>query len=596
MGLASGQTSEVFQLKGNDIMLQQFSLSARLDSCRRAVLFRVRALLWIAAVVAASGTVRAQSPIGTISNIPLPDNNAFATSLVYDASGDLYAWDGLSVWEQTAGAGAFHNIGSVATGNSADAGPIAFSQDGGTLLLSNGAGGFLGGAYNGVFWTMPAAGGSALQVAGSGAPYTGDAVALPAAATIPGSSTKYIVYQGNGGFSGATVSIFDASTGTDRVVIDNGPGATTSIAINPKNDSLYFGVGYGAEAGNIYSFSLSQIDSAYLSATPLDFLSAGTLFNPIARGSQSGAGMFFDSNGYLFSGGDGITVFRPDGTISYDQAAGAADGYYDALTYDPANNEVLKETPYSASPSTGTLYAATAFETVAPGTWTAISGTGGSWANAANWSTATVPTSGTVSFNGAPSRPLVVTLDGNQSAGALMFDVSGSDGYTLSQGTGGVLTLGTSAGASINVVSGAHTISAPIVLAGSLAASISGGSSLVLSGSVGQDPGISAALNLSGNGQLILSGTDSCSGGTTVSGGTLCVTNSSALAEGASLTIGPGGTFLFDPSVVGGQAVSIPQGTTAAVPEPGMPALLAAAGACLVAGRVRRRRLGIGAK
>ena len=86
--------------------------------------------------------------------------------------------------------------------------------------------------------------------------------------------------------------------------------------------------------GDIYSFTLSQVDSAYNSGTPIDFLSAGTLFDRTATGSQNGAGMFFDSNGYLFSGGDGITVFRPDGTISYDQAGDAANGYYNTLTYD----------------------------------------------------------------------------------------------------------------------------------------------------------------------------------------------------------------------------------------------------------------------
>ena len=304
--------------------------------------------------------------------------NAFSTSLRYDSSGNLYAWDGLSVWEQSGGTGAFNNIGAVAAGNSADAGPISFSQDGQSLLLSNGAGGYLGGGCNGVFWTMPASGGTAAQVTGSGVPYTGDAVALPAASTIPGSSTKYIVNAGTSDYTSSSLSIFDASTGSNQVVIDNGPGATTSIAINPKNNSLYVGVGYGPDAGNIYSFTLSQIDSAYNSATPIDFLSGGTLFNPTATGSQSGAGMFFDNNGYLFSGGDGITVFRPDGTISYDQPAGAADGYYDTLTYDPANNEVLK-VPYGSS--TGTLYNAADFEAAI---WT--NPKGGTWGLGSNWS------------------------------------------------------------------------------------------------------------------------------------------------------------------------------------------------------------------
>ena len=56
--------------------------------------------------------------------------NAYSTSLRYDSSGNLYAWDGLSVWEQSGGTGGFNNIGSVTAGNPADAGPISFSQDG----------------------------------------------------------------------------------------------------------------------------------------------------------------------------------------------------------------------------------------------------------------------------------------------------------------------------------------------------------------------------------------------------------------------------------------------------------------------------------
>ena len=115
------------------------------------------------------------------------------------------------------GTGAFNNIGSVTAGNSADAGPISFSQDGQTLLLSNGAGGDLTADLQRLFWTMPAAGGAAAQVAGGGVPYTGDAVALPAASTIPGSGTKYIVYEGNSSYGGSSRVDF-------RCLDRNGPG------------------------------------------------------------------------------------------------------------------------------------------------------------------------------------------------------------------------------------------------------------------------------------------------------------------------------------------------------------------------------------
>ncbi len=321
------------------------------------------------------GTVHAQlqAPVGSVMNIPVPSANAYSTSLRYDTSGDLYAWDGVSVWEQSGGTGSFNNIGSVAAGNSADAGPITLSQNGQSLLLGNGGGGAQGGTYNGGFWSMPVSGGAAAQVGGSGVPYTGDALALPAASTIPGSSTKYIVYEGSSNYSSCSLSIFDASTGSNTVVVDNGPGATASIAINPKNESLYVGVVNPTTfADNIYSFSLSQIDSAYASGTPINFLTGGTLFNSAATGSQSGAGIFFDKNGYLFSGGDGITVFNSNGSIIYDQPAGAADNYFDALTYDPANNEVLK-VPYGSS--TGALYNAAAFESVPePSTFALLGG------------------------------------------------------------------------------------------------------------------------------------------------------------------------------------------------------------------------------
>jgi hypothetical protein len=307
------------------------------------------------------GTACGQSPIGIVSNIPqpAPSADAFSTSLRYDSYGDLYAWDGLNIWMERAGSSVFSSVGSVASGNQADAGPITFSQNGHSLLLSNGAGGYdMSDACNGAFWTMPVSGGSAAHVAGAGVPYAYDALALPAASTIPRSGSKYIVNAGTSDYMSSSLSIFDASTGTDKVVIANGPGATTSIAINPKNNSLYVGVGYGADVGKIYSFSLSQIDSAYDSGTPIDFLSGGVLFDSKGTGSQIGAGMFFDKDGYLFAGGFGFTVFRPDGTVCYNQGSG-----YNDLTFDPADGEVLVM-PYGESE--GLLYRATSFEPARP--------------------------------------------------------------------------------------------------------------------------------------------------------------------------------------------------------------------------------------
>jgi autotransporter-associated beta strand protein len=93
---------------------------------------------------------------------------------------------------------------------------------------------------------------------------------------------------------------------------------------------------------------------------------------------------------------------------------------------------------------------------------------------------------------------------------------------------------------------------------------------------------------------MTLSGTDTYTGGTTVEAGTLIVNSGTALPDGTSLTVGAGGTFIFDPSFTGspvtGSAVSA--GGVSAVPEPGTLALLAA-GLVLGIGIAWRRMKGI---
>ncbi|MGA2253061.1 MAG: PEP-CTERM sorting domain-containing protein [Thermoguttaceae bacterium] len=67
------------------------------------------------------------------------------------------------------------------------------------------------------------------------------------------------------------------------------------------------------------------------------------------------------------------------------------------------------------------------------------------------------------------------------------------------------------------------------------------------------------------------------------------MTNPAALPEGMSLTVGAGGTFIFDPSVAG-EPVAVSSGAAvAAVPEPGT-LMLAAAGALVAFAAWRRAR------
>ena len=68
-----------------------------------------------------------------------------------------------------------------------------------------------------------------------------------------------------------------------------------------------------------------------------------------------------------------------------------------------------------------------------------------------------------------------------------------------------------------------------------------------------QDGSGSLALVLNGPGTLILSGSNDYSGGTVVDAGTLIAASDRALRDGSSLTVGAGGTFVFDPTAGGAE-------------------------------------------
>jgi autotransporter-associated beta strand protein len=102
--------------------------------------------------------------------------------------------------------------------------------------------------------------------------------------------------------------------------------------------------------------------------------------------------------------------------------------------------------------------------------------------------------------------------------------------YWILQGTGstGLTLAGTGSNpAAITVISGTHWVQAPILLDSNLVVSSSG--SLTLGGNL-SDGGLAKSLTLNGGGELILSGSNSYSGGTIVTAGTLDVTNSYPMA------------------------------------------------------------------
>jgi len=178
----------------------------------------------------------------------------------------------------------------------------------------------------------------------------------------------------------------------------------------------------------------------------------------------------------------------------------------------------------------------------------------------------TSPVPGAATFSGSGS--LTVTLDTAPiSLAALSFSNSS---YTLS---GNTLTLNNTSGtATVTVSGGTQTIESVLNLASTADMNVADLARLHISGQIIG----SGALLKDGLGTLVLSGTGHYTGGTYVNAGTLVATSSTALPDGWDLTVGAGGTLIFDPSysaspIVFGQSLAV-----LPVPEPSTLVLLIA--------------------
>ena len=166
----------------------------------------------------------------------------------------------------------------------------------------------------------------------------------------------------------------------------------------------------------------------------------------------------------------------------------------------------------------------------------------------------------------------------------------GNTGSRLVIGAGGIVESGSG---SQQVLLGSGTLAssapwstmAPLTLSGTAASNIDASAGTIsLSGSISGAGGLREI----GSGFVMLSGTNAYSGGTTVVGGTLIATNSQAIADGTSLTVGSAAAFP-SPIVPFAPAPAV----VAPVPEPSTFALLATCGAAalLLARRRRKPRL-----
>ena len=236
--------------------------------------------------------------------------------------------------------------------------------------------------------------------------------------------------------------------------------------------------------------------------------------------------------------------------------------------------------------------------------WTTTTGI---WGIAANWKdSVSGGPSGVPGISGyatdtatfGPSAPRGIVVVSLESAAPVLSNLVFNDpnaSYWILQGTGTTaLTLtgtGGSSPAAVTVLSGKHWVDVPFLLESNLIVSDSG--SLSIFDNITESGG-SQSLTLAGGGPLILSGTNSYSGGTVVDAGTLIVTSNYSLPDGGSLSVGAGGVLMFDPSApVASPAVSQVAKVADPVPEPSTLALLAVGAMGLIAGVLRRRKANV---
>ena len=247
--------------------------------------------------------------------------------------------------------------------------------------------------------------------------------------------------------------------------------------------------------------------------------------------------------------------------------------YADDSSLDGASNNVGSLT----ITVTGSVYSG-------QGVWAAAGA--GNWNNSNNWTAGggvpgidgPLSAGDTATFgNAIGSSSAAITLDTAVTVSGVTFSNTGAGVYVVTGTGANTLTLNHSgSGATIAVSnSGLNVINAPVILADNLTVSGSGllafGSSSSISG-----PGYSLTMDGPG-GTLILSGSDTYSGGTNVEAGTLEVTSLSAIEPGTSLTVGVGGASIFALSRPAAVPAASPAGAVvAAVPEPGTLALLLA--------------------
>lgn len=217
-----------------------------------------------------------------------------------------------------------------------------------------------------------------------------------------------------------------------------------------------------------------------------------------------------------------------------------------------------------------------------PWTWTGGAGNA-AWSSPGNWSAGSGSLSGNISVvlgSSAESGEMVNLLSTSASVSQLTFASAQPVTLTSTAAGSGQLTLDNGSGTiAVIVSSGGDAINAGVAVSLNSEAAITtpvSGDSLAIAGNIG-DGTASHGIEKDGAGTLILSGSNTYTGGTTVNAGTLLVESSDSIRTGTNVTVGADATGLFGQFATASPAEDPQAGpfaSTLAVPEPGTAGLL----------------------
>lgn len=344
--------------------------------------------------------------------------------------------------------------------------------------------------------------------------------------------------------NGATIAVYDATkSGLPLITAKTltGPQHEMSgLVVVPTagTDGVIFVTSYYANEGGTELWMYNYADGNVESPNFGTYL--GNL--QIPAGISNIQGVAYKAPYFYFSGTTLDRVLYQNGTLAnQDQVMWQTPNTVQGLTIEGSN--ILQVLQSGSTTSTVETLSSLGFTQMNPTGFNAWNeNAGDSFGNAAAWSTSVPNAPGTAVLFGdgagtwvhADSIP--ITVDNAYTAGSLSFDTTAGTSYSLvsdgQAGHGITLNSGTGAGASINVYSGNHSIGANLTIAdaGGLTFDIVGGSTLTITGSINQS--VPSSLTLADSGQLILAGTNSYTGGTTVRFGTLVTTGNGSLGSG----------------------------------------------------------------